>query len=508
MADLKISQFVDGGAIQSTDEIATNRAGINTKVFVGSAAALDAGSGVGDVIAWQDDGSGNPVYPSGNGENITDIQASNVIYDNSDSGLSSFNVQDAIDEVYNFSFKHVPPEQLIGVPTSYNFVAQPEIQPDNITLTRNSAAVRINTFGLLEEMDADILRHQYDPISKEYLGVLTERQMAQLASAPIDSDNWFTFGDTSFSNKTELAPDGTNTATRVYTSNASGTGNHGFRNTTTLAVNVASQQGVYLKYESGDTTSVVVRQTTGDNTTNLNQATVDLITGEADNSAFTVTKHPDGWWNIKTPLDTPTAGAGSKIVIYTSIGAQARTGYIHAWGFNATEGLLSSFVPTASTRSPDNLGTTLPEAIDKGTMYWEGIPLAYHSSSTSLNYLVTVGVSTLVDCAGIRTANNGALTFIVFVGSTSYEITTPNGTAPLGIPLKAALTFEAGQAIGYLNGVAYPLSSNPPSINPMQNLYGGGYGHATNINNIITDSIRLWPVALNEQQGSIITRLA
>lgn len=34
MADLKISQFVDGGAIQSTDEIATNRAGINTKVFV------------------------------------------------------------------------------------------------------------------------------------------------------------------------------------------------------------------------------------------------------------------------------------------------------------------------------------------------------------------------------------------------------------------------------------------------------------------------------------------
>lgn len=60
MADLKISQFVDGGAIQSTDEIATNRAGINTKVFVGGAAALDAGSGVGDVITWQDDGSGNP----------------------------------------------------------------------------------------------------------------------------------------------------------------------------------------------------------------------------------------------------------------------------------------------------------------------------------------------------------------------------------------------------------------------------------------------------------------
>lgn len=54
MADLKISQFTDGGAIQTTDEIATNRGGANTKVFVGSAAALDAGSGIGDVPLLED----------------------------------------------------------------------------------------------------------------------------------------------------------------------------------------------------------------------------------------------------------------------------------------------------------------------------------------------------------------------------------------------------------------------------------------------------------------------
>lgn len=43
MADRKISQFDNGGAILPTDEIATNRGGVNTKVFVGSAAALDTG---------------------------------------------------------------------------------------------------------------------------------------------------------------------------------------------------------------------------------------------------------------------------------------------------------------------------------------------------------------------------------------------------------------------------------------------------------------------------------
>lgn len=100
MADLKISQFVDGGAVQSTDEIATNRAGINTKVFVGSAAALDAGSGVGDVIAWQDDGGGNPIYPAGDGSQITDIDAASVSYTPSiGSFITSSNVQGAIDEL-------------------------------------------------------------------------------------------------------------------------------------------------------------------------------------------------------------------------------------------------------------------------------------------------------------------------------------------------------------------------------------------------------------------------
>lgn len=49
MPDLKISQFNNGGAVQPTDEIATNRGGTNTKVFVGTAAAADLGSGPDDI---------------------------------------------------------------------------------------------------------------------------------------------------------------------------------------------------------------------------------------------------------------------------------------------------------------------------------------------------------------------------------------------------------------------------------------------------------------------------
>lgn len=102
MADLKISQFADGGAIQTGDEIATNRSGINTKVFVGSAASLDAGSGVGDVITWQDDGGGNPQYPAADGSQITGVETSADLISytpSSGSSITADNVQDAIDEL-------------------------------------------------------------------------------------------------------------------------------------------------------------------------------------------------------------------------------------------------------------------------------------------------------------------------------------------------------------------------------------------------------------------------
>lgn len=76
MPDLKISQFASGGAVQPSDEIATNRAGVNTKVAVGTAAALDVGTSVGDIPQFGDDGGGGAQYPAGDGSQLTNIVAS------------------------------------------------------------------------------------------------------------------------------------------------------------------------------------------------------------------------------------------------------------------------------------------------------------------------------------------------------------------------------------------------------------------------------------------------
>lgn len=129
MTDLKISQFVDGGAIQDTDQIATNRAGVNTRVLAGTAAAADLGTGSGQVptnddlgtMAYEDtgdfvpttqlgnapgqipvfeaDSGGNPLYPAADGSNITNIQglpSLPISAADGGTGLSSYAVGDII----------------------------------------------------------------------------------------------------------------------------------------------------------------------------------------------------------------------------------------------------------------------------------------------------------------------------------------------------------------------------------------------------------------------------
>lgn len=72
MADLKISQFVDGDLVQVGDEIAAVRAGDNVKVGVGSAAAADTGTNIGDIPILIDVG-GSPGFPALDGSNLTNI---------------------------------------------------------------------------------------------------------------------------------------------------------------------------------------------------------------------------------------------------------------------------------------------------------------------------------------------------------------------------------------------------------------------------------------------------
>lgn len=72
MPDLKISQFTDGGLVQDTDEIAAVRSGDNVKITTGTAAAMDAGTGIGDLVEIVDV-SGTPGLPAIDGSQLTGL---------------------------------------------------------------------------------------------------------------------------------------------------------------------------------------------------------------------------------------------------------------------------------------------------------------------------------------------------------------------------------------------------------------------------------------------------
>lgn len=75
MADKRISEFLDGGLVQTGDEIAAVRGTDNYKVRVGSAAAYDAGQSGGDLVVLEEDSSGTVMLPAVSGANLTDIPA-------------------------------------------------------------------------------------------------------------------------------------------------------------------------------------------------------------------------------------------------------------------------------------------------------------------------------------------------------------------------------------------------------------------------------------------------
>lgn len=162
MPDLKISQFADGSTVQVTDEIATNRAGVNTKVFVGSAAAFDVGGSPGDVVSFEDDGGGLPQYPQGDGSQITnitlpEINAEDVIYmPDSGSEIISSNVQDAITELDLISQEKL--DNITGLISSGTNIslsgAGTDIDPYVINSSNNELVITANT-GSAYDMDFD-----------------------------------------------------------------------------------------------------------------------------------------------------------------------------------------------------------------------------------------------------------------------------------------------------------------------------------------------------------------
>ena len=279
---------------------------------------------------------------------------------------------------------------------------QEELDP-RITFTRGSTGTRVNRNRVIETVDANQPRFDYDPVTGECKGLLIEesRVNSWLYSGQSVTTGWgFTPTTLSFDN-TQTAPDGS-TNTIKFTERAVYTGGMGFNQTLSVTSGTSYTFSVFAKqpdnsplryfsilfYNTGFTTFQIV-------TFDPKNGTV--LYNSAGNTTF-IQKYPNGWWrfgvtatatatttssfqirftNSVTSSTNPPYGYGGPYGNYTGDGSS----YLYFFGPQVENGaFMTSFIPTSAstvTRSADTAsmsGTNFSSWYNQteGTFYISG----------------------------------------------------------------------------------------------------------------------------------------
>lgn len=516
MADLKISEMPDGGIAQVSDEIPVNRSNANFKVKVGSGATANIGNDVGDVIVWDDDGDGNPVYPYGDGQNIDNILANNVTYNNSINNLPSNNVQGAIDFLYD----KTDPLSRIDVPPTYRFQSKPEQDDPLLDFERSTVANRINARGLIQEIDIDEIRHQYNPSLGSYLGWLVERSSTNLIPNSNDASLW-SLNELTTSGGAITGPDGQVSGNKLIPSAVNT--NHYIQMQSADAISVSEGEIVtgscfakageygYLNITFGPTGLWGVQP----------RVRVNLNTGEivqvSTGHSARVIPYPDGWYRVTLTATCTVAGSNARAAVWVG----NPDGSVNSWAGDGVSGLYffggqwerrhfaTSYIDTGATpvtRANDQASYTLPEAVTEGTIYFEGRSLDPAPSSVTFGRFLSISDGTANNAVYIEKTTDGLTRLQVVVGGVSYDSSTVN--IPINTLFRAALSFKGGELYGAINGEPLTFSLMPTSINSMDTFRIGSYANGTNVNNgMISKDNAYYYRALDQDQINRITAI-
>jgi hypothetical protein len=213
-----------------------------------------------------------------------------------------------------------------------------------VSLSRSlNTATLVNVSGLIEDVNADIARFDYDPITKACRGLLIEetRQNIQLQSE--DFSTTWARTNLNVTTNTTVSPDGSQTADTL-TASAS-PGNIAYLQSVTNGTTYAFS--LFVKKLTSDTVQI--------NFSNVAAGPIFTFSTESFStvSGWTtfIQKFDSGWYRISAARASNTTFAGMQIRIATSGEAVA------AWGAQMEVGaFVTSYIPTttvAVTRNAD-----------------------------------------------------------------------------------------------------------------------------------------------------------
>jgi len=360
----------------------------------------------------------------------------------------------------------MPTPSLLIVPARFKtgklYSQIPTSGAGDFTVTRNTAATRLNSAGLLESVASGIPRLDYYT-SGGVTGcpaLLVEPAATNLALRSEELDNavwtnalWGNWSNATAASSTTLAPDGsTNAEELTFTTNTSSR----LQRITGIAASTTYTFSMYVMGKAGNSyqNGIFLRIATGFN--NALVAT-SAATGRVDSTVSNT-----AWTRYSVTFTTPSSGVNEfNVGITVANSGTSPNATMICWGAQLETGsVATSYIPTTAgtgSRSADVISVTgaVSGSIGQteGTIYME---VAVYSTNKELFSISSGGVNG--EAIRIQTNSDGKLGAIALVSNSQVITTSSINALNLGQFYKVAFAYKLNDYTLYIDGVVQTLT--------------------------------------------------
>jgi len=239
----------------------------------------------------------------------------------------------------------------------FNFAATKKLDP-RITFQRTGLASFTDEFGLVKIVADNAPRFDHDPITRECKGLLIEESRTNFLKYSVDFasiagyDANYSAARSTLTSTTEVAPDGTNTASKYVRTSGQGTGEVAIiiGNTLGLSNGTVYTSSVFVKNVGNSSTVEMVNTRASDvnDDSQFNLANGTIITEGSNNSLTTITPYPNDWYRISVTATHNNLSGYFWVRIYNQTEG---SGFI-LWGGQVEAGRFpTSYIPTHENAS-------------------------------------------------------------------------------------------------------------------------------------------------------------
>ena len=324
-----------------------------------------------------------------------------------------------------------------------------------ITFTRAlNTATRINSSGLVELVNADVPRFDYDPITLVCKGLLIEESRENFCFYSEDMANASWTGSRGgtgsipvLTSNAGVAPDGSNTADQLVFNRGAGT----------TASDLSQWASNSISYTISVSITVSVWVKTTDNSTKVMR----LITPSGGVAAITVTGSWQRFTTTHVPLASGSASARLRLRGGSELGPE--TASVLVWGWQVETGAFAtSYIPTTSTSLVRNAdvatmtGTNFSDWYNasEGTFFCEyQNPTTYTRQNNPIVRIDDGTNNNFINLATRNIASAPTSTSIRLSGGTVFQTTTGGVVTGTTNPIKMVGSYNASNITHSANGV-------------------------------------------------------